>query len=450
MATLAQIRAAREAKRQPKKKYNPVCVHPLCTDLKHRSEFCIRHADPIKTSCKIKTKIIETVEIPKTFKKKKIVLNRQKHPVRFTAPKRQGVSKETTAVAVEDLRRVVKEPEAVEQALYKVASKSEAKYMRKLAIIMCLAPRLEEMTPKEYVSIRLGKVVVDGLTGLQLQAAIRQDTMRLRQRYDMIADPSKHRPQRPTCKAPEPPSSVPFYKVWHNPYLRQIIYTHARGRDAAKAAMTGNLEAFKYSVLENYSSQVMDWAAGNGHLEVVKWLHENRSEGCTTWAMDWAAERGHLEVVHWLHENRNEGCTEIAMNLAAEGGHLEVVKFLHETGRAKCTVIAMDLAASGGHLEVVRWLHENRDEGCSINAMNWAAQNGHLKVVKWLHKNRSEGCTTYAMDLAARKGHLKVIKWLHKNRNEGCTIFAIDWATEEGHTDVVNFLSKKYKSSQKQ
>ena len=58
----------------------------------------------------------------------------------------------------------------------------------------------------------------------------------------------------------------------------------------------------------------MNWAAGNGHLHVVKWLHEHRTEGCTTDAMDWAAENGHLDIVKWLHEHRIEGCTTNAMD----------------------------------------------------------------------------------------------------------------------------------------
>ncbi len=40
-----------------------------------------------------------------------------------------------------------------------------------------------------------------------------------------------------------------------------------------------------------------NWSAGGGHLEVVKWLHMNPTEGCTTRAMDFAAGGGHLEVV---------------------------------------------------------------------------------------------------------------------------------------------------------
>jgi ankyrin repeat protein len=47
----------------------------------------------------------------------------------------------------------------------------------------------------------------------------------------------------------------------------------------------------------------MNLAAEKGHLEVIKWLHENRDEGCTSDAMDWAAKNGHQEVVKYLREN---------------------------------------------------------------------------------------------------------------------------------------------------
>jgi len=52
----------------------------------------------------------------------------------------------------------------------------------------------------------------------------------------------------------------------------------------------------------------MDYAAKNGYLEIVKYLHKNRMGG-TTDAMDYAAENGHIETVRWLHQNRSEGGT---------------------------------------------------------------------------------------------------------------------------------------------
>ena len=68
------------------------------------------------------------------------------------------------------------------------------------------------------------------------------------------------------------------------------------------------------NVMQNTMSPV-ELASANGHLETVKWLHENRKEGCTKWAMNWAARYDHLDVVIWLHENRHEGCTTKANEL---------------------------------------------------------------------------------------------------------------------------------------
>ncbi|GMF41739.1 unnamed protein product [Phytophthora lilii] len=132
------------------------------------------------------------------------------------------------------------------------------------------------------------------------------------------------------------------------------------------------------------SSEPMDDAAANGELEAVKWLHENRSEGCTTAAMDEAAANGHLGVLQWLHENRSEGCTAHAMDFAASNGHLEVVQWLQAHTLAGCTTAAMDLAAAGGHMKVLKWLSSNRSEGCTVAAIENAVSNGHLRVAIWL------------------------------------------------------------------
>lgn len=123
---------------------------------------------------------------------------------------------------------------------------------------------------------------------------------------------------------------------------------------------------------------------------MIKWLHANRREGCTTESMDSAALNGRLDIVKWLHEHRSEGCT----------------------------VYAMSSAARHGHLEVVKWLHKNRAEGCTKNAMKVAAANGHLNVVQFLHEYCKVDCPQHAMKMAATSGHLKTFKWLQENQPE--------------------------------
>jgi hypothetical protein len=242
----------------------------------------------------------------------------------------------------------------------------------------------------------------------------------------------------------------------HEGHLEILRWLHERenerrpmatdcGMDAVMrlAAKRGHLHILQF-LRENWSAEVsvevMDSAATAGHLDVVQWLHTNRTEGCTALAMDGAAANGHLDVVDWLSSNRSEGCTAAAMDEAAKHGHLNMVKWLHVHRTEGCSFKAMDGAATNGYLDVVEWLHANRSEGCSTHALDKAAANGHIEMVQWLHQHRSAACTADAMDKAAENGKLDVVRWLHENRVEGCTSSAIDCAAHAGHFEVLLFL----------
>ena len=79
------------------------------------------------------------------------------------------------------------------------------------------------------------------------------------------------------------------------------------------------------------------------HLDIIKWLHKNRAEGCTTYAIGEAAKYGHFEVVRWLNESRSEGFLDVAMTWAEMNKHSEIVEYLKrarlgmilQRGRAK-------------------------------------------------------------------------------------------------------------------
>lgn len=160
-------------------------------------------------------------------------------------------------------------------------------------------------------------------------------------------------------------------------------------------------------------SLVMDFAASNGHLDILVWLHStDRLNGCSTRAMDDAAKNGHLKIVQWLHANRSEGCTTKAMNYASMHGHLPVVEWLHANRSEGCTTRAMNLAAQNGHLHVMQWLDAHRSEGCTSAALNYACAEGHLAVVKWLCEHRKDEATPTAMINAARNGHVYILEYL--------------------------------------
>ncbi|EQC33881.1 hypothetical protein SDRG_08562, partial [Saprolegnia diclina VS20] len=116
---------------------------------------------------------------------------------------------------------------------------------------------------------------------------------------------------------------------------------------------------------------LLDDVAGRGFLPLVRSLHE-RGFACSTNAMDEAAANGHLDVVSFLHVHRHEGCTEEAMDDAAAYGHLEVVEFLHLNRAEGWTIKALDGAISDGHLDVVEYLYRLGLVDCTADAIDRA------------------------------------------------------------------------------
>ncbi|KAF0692331.1 Aste57867_16588 [Aphanomyces stellatus] len=138
----------------------------------------------------------------------------------------------------------------------------------------------------------------------------------------------------------------------------------------------------------------MDTAAGQGHLEVVQFLHENRTEGCTTLAMDNAARRGQLHVLRYLHTHRSEGTSsnvmKSVMNNANLGKNVDVVKWLHE-------VRGESIPPRPWNVVFEEYYSQHEDCTCAKEVLNKAAENGEANFVRVLLK-RGHECTTAAMD----------------------------------------------------
>ena len=157
------------------------------------------------------------------------------------------------------------------------------------------------------------------------------------------------------------------------------------------------------------------YLARKGDLAGLQYMHSiGVAAQCTTYAMNWAAENGHLAVVEFLH-GVGAPCTANAMGWAAEHGHLAVVEFLHGIG-APYTADAMEWAAGNGHLAVVQFLH-GVGAPYTHNAMNWAASHGHLAVVQFLH-GIGAPYTADAMNRAAMDCHLDVVEFFTKLFNK--------------------------------
>ncbi|ETL79603.1 hypothetical protein L917_19803 [Phytophthora nicotianae] len=230
-------------------------------------------------------------------------------------------------------------------------------------------------------------------------------------------------------------------KLSHNRQVGRYPRCTSFAMDAAAAC--GHLHVVKWlhsHRLEGCTTLAMDRAAGNGHFEVVQWLHVHRSEGCTTAAMDIAATRrfhvsscdgfgfdvcclhitpksffeNQLEMLKWLHLNRSEGSSSAAMDGAAANGNFEMLQWLLENCTAGCTTESIVSAARLGRLDIVKWLDQHYPNVHTLKAMSEAASVGHFNVVKWIYEQHTPGHQTVAesMKEAAAGGHTRLVKWL--------------------------------------
>ncbi|TYZ61578.1 hypothetical protein PybrP1_000775 [[Pythium] brassicae (nom. inval.)] len=220
------------------------------------------------------------------------------------------------------------------------------------------------------------------------------------------------------------------------------------------ACESGDLEMVEYLCgREGFVKVAMVEAVTRGSLAIVKHLHEHAGIVHTAASryvpMNEAAASGQLEVLQYLHEHAPElACTVKAMDVAARRGHLAVVKFLNENRSEGCLERALDDAAMNGHLEVVRYLHEHSDGGCTTKAMDYAAARNHFEVLEFLHAHRAEGCTEKAFNDAALLGHARIVAFLLANRPEVCDAAkGIALAKQRNFVDVIALLEAHLKAA---
>jgi hypothetical protein len=97
------------------------------------------------------------------------------------------------------------------------------------------------------------------------------------------------------------------------PHLSKYKKKDLYPRMAAKAGSINSLMFFSENQFGLFTTDTMDDAAAEGNLEIVKWLHENRSEGCSLHAINKACEGNHVSVAEFLCNNRKEGFTPDAI-----------------------------------------------------------------------------------------------------------------------------------------
>ena len=110
-----------------------------------------------------------------------------------------------------------------------------------------------------------------------------------------------------------------------------------------------------------------------------------------------AAKRGHLECLKYLHEN---GCpwNELTSFKTVKRGHLDCLKYLHENGCPwnEQTCVCADVY---DHLECLKYAHEN---GCPYPEKLLSTIVKKILIPKWRASVKSRPIVYYWMECSAK------------------------------------------------
>ncbi|KAK1844994.1 hypothetical protein CCHR01_12357 [Colletotrichum chrysophilum] len=214
----------------------------------------------------------------------------------------------------------------------------------------------------------------------------------------------------------------------------------------------------------------LSWAAGGGHLRIVRILlyhgiDAETSDHMFRTPLSWAARGGHMDVVHILLDS---GCNieswdaagRTPLSWAAGKGHLTVVGALLDCGSQteswdNTGRTPLSWAAGEGHIDVIKLLLERGSdiESWDNNGrkpLSWAVIKSHTEIMSHLIR---AGASVDSVDNDGRT----LLSWAAEQGQEVAVIQLLDagadakskdstgftplsWAAEKGHLEVVQRL----------
>ncbi|EQC30323.1 hypothetical protein SDRG_11900 [Saprolegnia diclina VS20] len=198
-------------------------------------------------------------------------------------------------------------------------------------------------------------------------------------------------------------------------YLGSSQGDYVRGSPAHWAASQGHLEILELLVARGYEvlPSAMDAAVENGHLHIVRYLHEGPEQRfCSRRPLVNAILKTHDNTVAYVLSRRcwQLGSDSVDMDLywllvaTARSGRLDILKLLSDalpiptTLPARVSERMMIRAASYNHLDMLRHLHE-------VVGLEWtplvheaAMRRGSKKVLRYLQTLGPPATSVYVVD----------------------------------------------------
>jgi hypothetical protein len=167
--------------------------------------------------------------------------------------------------------------------------------------------------------------------------------------------------------------------------------------------------------------------AETNKLELLKWAREEKECKWDSWTIDAAARQGNLEMLKYCVANECH-INELACVCAASEGHLDCLKYLHEEAKAPWDWRTAAWAADNGHLQILEYLVERKYDRYDKRACQWAAENGDLDCLQYLHETAKAPWDYMAVREAHKNNQPECLQYLLDN---DCPL-PLGWSYEDG------------------
>jgi hypothetical protein len=161
----------------------------------------------------------------------------------------------------------------------------------------------------------------------------------------------------------------------------------------AAAAEAGSVDIMQWLVekhvaLNPHTTAVA--AAKSGAVQVFEWLQQ-RGVSLTIFAMQTAASNGHLPLIQWLRSSAECPSDSAVAARAAESGHVETVRFLHENGCPWNNELVCEYAVRAANsvpvLQCLLELGSLSDAAVLQRALLYACAHNNLAAAQWLREH---------------------------------------------------------------
>lgn len=171
-----------------------------------------------------------------------------------------------------------------------------------------------------------------------------------------------------------------------------------------------------------YSSDAMDSASENGHLNILNiWLNSGLELKYTDDAVNMASKNGHISILDWWKTQKTKNnlkfkYTVDALNYASEKGNINVLNWWLTNELILFSDIAINLASENGHINVLNWWYLLNPFKFNETALINASKNGHENVLEWFtKKDLLINPTLHFLYLIGTYSDVSILNWWKRN-----------------------------------